>query len=98
MKRSSYPQLSCYLTPNPIMAPAREGTKSGVFMTPNYSPPTYDALTHGVKDSKSYFNIQQAYGPITDTSYTSRLYGNECNTKYTTPVVNGVGVGMAVRR
>ena len=74
-----YSQLGCYLGSNPTMPPLKPGTTSGAYLTPDYPAIGYDALTHGVNSSDSYFNIQNAYGPSNcSTTYTSRLCGSDC--------------------
>ena len=78
----NYSTLKCYLGSNPTMASLKPTSSAGVYVTPNYASIGYDALTHGVGPScKSYFNIQDAYGPGADscmTSYTTRLCGSGC--------------------
>jgi hypothetical protein len=85
----NYSTLKCYLGSNPTMASLKPTSSAGVYVTPNYASIGYDALTHGVGPScKSYFNIQDAYGPGADscmTSYTTRLCGSGCG--------GGVGKG-----
>jgi hypothetical protein len=44
------------------MAPLPQDTKYGYYVTPDYQGISYDALTHGIKNTgQSYFNIQDAY-------------------------------------
>lgn len=85
----SYNKLGNYLGPNSMVAPPRAGQTSGTYLTPNYAPIGYDALTHGRSGScMSYFNINDAYGSG----------AGSCNPSYTTRLCGGgggnVGTGM----
>jgi len=79
----SYNTLCNYSGANSTMAPVPAGTIKGVYVTPNYSAPGYDTLTHGNSASCfKYFNIQSAYGAgagSCNTTYTTRLCGGSCN-------------------
>lgn len=78
----NYNQLGNYLGANNMMAPAVAGQISGVYLTPNYAPIGYDALTHGSSGNcSSHFSITDAYGSgagLCNTSYATRLCGG-CN-------------------
>lgn len=80
-----YNTLGCYQGANSTMTPLKAGATSGVFLTPNWGAPGYDALTHGVPGGfQQYFSITDAYGKgagSCNNSYTTRLCGTGCGTQ-----------------
>jgi hypothetical protein len=75
-KPSGYSSLGCYY--GQCMAPPKPNPNSQII--PNYSTIGYDALTKGgVGNKKSYYNVNDAYGPGSSscaTTYSTRLCGN----------------------
>ena len=80
----NYKQLGCYN--NNEASLLTPGTTSGVYMTPDWNPIHYDALTHGKSGSccnSGHFSITDAYGSSAGTcnnypTYTKRLCGSGC--------------------
>lgn len=75
-----YAQLkSCGVAPANLGKPS-----SGVMIVPNYSGPSYDALTHGQKtpSCSGYFNITNAY-PMNANG--------QCNQQYSQLRCSGYG-------
>ena len=76
-KPCGYSSLGCYYGQSASMAPP--GPTSNSYIIPNYSPIGYNALTKdGVGNKKSYYNVNDAYGSCSATSYSTRLCGG-CN-------------------
>ena len=70
-KYNAYNSLGCYYGQNSTMAPSAPPLNSMV--VPNWGSIGYDTLNRGgVGNFKSYFNINDAYGPACNTTYSDR--------------------------
>ena len=74
-----YNTLGCYQGSYPNMPGFKPGVTTGVMVTPNYSPTSYDSLSHGSSGlCNGYYNITDAYGSDFRTGYTTRLCDSGC--------------------